>query len=52
MTIADVTGTALERHLDASERRRLGAGAAGRTGGSYVSERIKEILTSEMPASR
>jgi len=41
VTIADVTKTALERHL--------GATAAGR---SDVSKRIEEILTSETPASR
>jgi predicted DNA-binding protein len=49
VTTADVTRTALERHLGAGEGRRLGAAAAGRSG---VSERIEENLVSEMAASR
>jgi predicted transcriptional regulator len=52
VTIADVTRTALEQHLGASGRRRLGAGAAGRSGRSDVSERIEEILASEISPSR
>jgi len=52
VTIADVTRTALELHLGGGEGQRLGAAAAGRSGRSDVSERIEEILASEMPASR
>lgn len=42
--IADVIRAALERHL--------GAAASGHSGRGEVSERIEEILSSEMPASR
>ena len=52
VTIADVTRTALEQHLGASGRRRLSAGAVGRSGRSDVSERIEEILASEISPSR
>jgi hypothetical protein len=50
VTIADVTRTALEQHLGAGGRRRLSA-AAGRSGHSDVSERIEEILASEIVPS-
>ena len=54
MTISELTREAIERHLgaDGSGRRRLGAAAAGRSGRSDVSERIEEILASEVDASR
>jgi len=52
VTIADVTRTALERHLGGSEGRRLGAAAASRSGRSDASERIETILASELPAPR
>jgi hypothetical protein len=52
VTIADVTRTALEQHLRAGGRRRLGAGGAGHSGQSDVSERIEEILASEIVRSR
>ncbi len=52
VTISDVTRTALEQHLGAGGRRRLGAATAGRSGQSGVSERIEEILASETPPSR
>jgi predicted transcriptional regulator len=52
VTIADVTRSALEQHLGAGGRRKLGAAAAGHSGQSDVSERIEEILASEMPSSR
>jgi predicted transcriptional regulator len=52
VTIADVTRTALEQHLGTEGRRRLGAAAAGRSGHSDISERIEEILASEIPSSR
>jgi len=52
VTIADVTRAALEEHLDAGRRRRLGAKAAGRSGRSDISERIEEIIRSETNRSR
>lgn len=52
VTIADVTRTALEQHLGAGGRRHLSAAAAGRSGHSDVSERIEEILASEIALSR
>jgi predicted transcriptional regulator len=52
VTIADVTRTALEEHLGAGRRRRLGARAAGRSGRSDVSQRIEEIIGSEPAPSR
>jgi len=51
--IADVAREALEAHLGTGGRRRvLGAAAAGRSGASDVSERVEEILASELAASR
>ncbi len=48
-TIADISREALEAYLGGpSERRRLGAAAAGRSGRSDVSERIEEILAAEV----
>jgi Ribbon-helix-helix protein, copG family/Protein of unknown function (DUF1488) len=52
VTIAEVTRTALEEHLGAGRRRRLGARAAFRSGRSDVSERIEEIIASEIERSR
>jgi predicted transcriptional regulator len=52
VTIAEVTRTALERHLGTGGRRRLEAAASGRSGQSDVSERIEEILSSEIAPSR
>jgi predicted transcriptional regulator len=52
VTIADVTRAALEEHLGAGRRRRLGARGAGRSGRSDTSERIEEILASEIAPSR
>jgi predicted transcriptional regulator len=50
-TIAEVTRTALEAHLDAGgSRRRLGAAAAGHSGRSDVSERVEEIIRAESPS--
>jgi predicted transcriptional regulator len=48
VTIAAVTRQALENHLGASSRRRLGAAGAGRSGHSDISERIEEILAAEV----
>ena len=50
ITISELTREAIEHHL--GPRRRLGAAAAGRSGSSDISERIEEILASEVPASR
>lgn len=48
-TIADVSREALEAYLGGpSTRRPLGAAGAGRSGSSDVSERIEEILASEV----
>lgn len=48
-TIAEISREALEAYLGGpSARRRLGAAAAGRSGSSDVSERIEEILASEI----
>lgn len=52
VTIADVTRTALEQHLEVGGRRRLGAAGSGHSGHSDVSERIEEILASEIAPSR
>jgi predicted transcriptional regulator len=52
VTIAEVTRTALEEHLGGGRRRRLGARAAGRSGRSDISERIEEIIASEIGPSR
>jgi hypothetical protein len=52
VTIADVTRTALEEHLDVRRRRRLRAKAAGRSGRSDISERIEEIIDTETSRSR
>jgi hypothetical protein len=48
LTIAEVTRTALEAHLSTGRRRRLRAAATGRSGRSDISERIEEIISSEM----
>ena len=52
VTIADVTRTALEEHLDVGRRRRLGARGASQSGRSDISERIEEIIASEIAPSR
>jgi hypothetical protein len=48
LTIAEVTRTALEAHLSTGRRRRLRAAATGRSGRSDISERVEEIISSEM----
>ena len=50
ITISELAREAIEHHLGA--QRRLGAAAAGRSGCSDISERIEEILASEVSASR
>jgi Arc/MetJ-type ribon-helix-helix transcriptional regulator len=52
VTIAEVTRAALEEHLGAGRRRRLGARGAFRSGRSDISERIEEIIAAEMGRSR
>ena len=49
VTISQVSREALEAYLDvASDRRRLRAAKAGRSGRSDISERIEEILAAEV----
>lgn len=51
MTISELTREAIAHHLGAPEgRRRLGAAGAGRSGRDDISERIEEILASEVGA--
>lgn len=52
VTISEVTRTALEQHLGAGGRRRLGAAASRCSGQRGVSGRIEEILSSEIASSR
>jgi predicted transcriptional regulator len=52
ITISELTRTAIEEHVGAGRRRKLGAAAAGRSGRSDVSERIEEIIASEVGGSR
>jgi len=49
ITISELTREAIELHL--APRRKLGAAAAGRSGRSDISERIEEILASEVSPS-
>ena len=49
ITISELTREAIEGHL--GPRRKLGAAGAGRSGRSETSERIEEILASEVPRS-
>ncbi len=52
-TVSELTREAIEAHLGgARTRRRLLAAAAGGSGRSDVSERIEEILATEVPPSR
>jgi len=46
MTISELTREAIETHL--GPKRRLGAAASGRSGRHDISERIEEILASEV----
>ena len=50
ITISELTREAIETHL--APRRTLAAAGSGRSGRSDISERIEEILASEVPASR
>jgi predicted DNA-binding protein len=52
-TIAELTRTAIEAHLEADPDRPLRAPAsAGRSGQSNISERIEEIIAAEAGRSR
>jgi predicted transcriptional regulator len=52
MTVSELTRLAIEEHVGSGRRRSLGAAAAGRSGRSDVSERIEEIIASEVGGSR
>lgn len=47
ISISDLTREAIEAHVGVSERRLLAAGA-GKSGRSDISERIEEILATEI----
>ncbi len=47
-TFSEVSREALETFLGTGSRRRLAAAAAGRSGRSDISERIEEILATEL----
>ena len=49
ITVSELTREAIETHLGA--RRTLGAAAAGRSGRCNISERVEEILASEVVPS-
>ena len=49
MTISELTREAIRRHLGGPGRR-LGATAAGRSGRDDISERIEDILATEVPS--
>ncbi|MEX2620732.1 MAG: CopG family transcriptional regulator [Egibacteraceae bacterium] len=52
MTVSALTREAVEHHLgDGGGRRRLRAAAAGRSGRDDISERIEEILATELSPS-
>ncbi len=50
-TVSELTREAIEAHLGGARRSFLAA-AAGASGHSDISERIREILAVEMPESR
>lgn len=50
VTISDLTREAIEEHLGAKRgKRKLLAAGAGRSGSGDISNRIEEILRSEVP---
>jgi predicted transcriptional regulator len=51
VTVSELTRTAIEGLVGSDRRRKLGAAAAARSGRSDVSERIEEIVTSEVGGS-
>lgn len=48
VTISELTREAIEQHLG-GRRRRLGAAGVGHSGRDDISERIEEILATEVP---
>jgi predicted transcriptional regulator len=53
ITVSEITREAIEAHLGGARKRRtLLAAAAGGSGHDDISERIEEILTREVRASR
>ena len=52
MTVSELTRAAIEAHVGSGRRRKLGAAAAGRSGRCDTSERIEEIIASEVGGSR
>jgi predicted transcriptional regulator len=53
LTVSELTREAIERLLNAPQgKRQLLAGGAGASGRSDISERIEEILASEVGSSR
>jgi predicted DNA-binding protein len=52
VTVSELTRTAIEEHVGSGRRRKLGAAAAGRSGRSDISQRIEEIIASEIGGSR
>ncbi len=51
LTISELTREAIQRHLGGGSRRRLAGGKAWRSGQQDVSERIEEILRTELRQS-
>lgn len=49
VTVSELTREAIAAHL--GPRRRLAAAGVGRSGRADISERIEEILASEVPSS-
>ncbi|HWB72393.1 MAG TPA: CopG family transcriptional regulator [Egibacteraceae bacterium] len=53
VTISELTREAIEQHLQVTPgRRRLMAAGAGHSGRHDISERIEEILTTEVASAR
>lgn len=52
ITISELTRSAIEAHIGAGPRRRLNAAAAGHSGRTDISERIEEIIATEISQSR
>ena len=50
-TISELTRAAIEAQLGAGPRRRLGAAGVGHSGRSDISERIEEIIATEVGRS-
>ena len=51
-TTSGLTRTAIEAHIGAGPRRRLGAAASGHSGQTDISERIEDIIAAEVARSR